>query len=146
MGIVFIAESQEIVEGKISDVYFQRTIDFLSALGIDKRVKVEVRARSLLVNWNWGIFAGVEDVVEILKNKVVKVEALGEGIVFHANEPVLTIEGRYLDFAIFETSVLGCLCQASGVATKTARCKQAAGNRPVISFGARRMHPASPYD
>jgi len=33
------------------------------------------------------------------------------------------------------------LCQASGVATKAARCKKAAGDRRVISFGARRIHP-----
>ena len=111
MGILFIADSQEIMEGKISDVYIQRTIDVLSALGIGKRVKVEVRARSFPENWNWGIFAGVEEVVEIVKNKAVKVESLGEGTVFHTNEPVLTIKGRYLDFAIFETSVLGYLCQ-----------------------------------
>ncbi|MBN4668478.1 nicotinate phosphoribosyltransferase, partial [Pandoraea nosoerga] len=33
-------------------------------------------------------------------------------------------------------------CQASGVATGAARCRLAAGEKPVISFGARRMHPA----
>ena len=37
--------------------------------------------------------------------------------------------------------MLGLLCQASGIATKAARCKKAAGERQVISFGARRMHP-----
>ena len=30
----------------------------------------------------------------------------------------------------------------SGIATKAARCKRAAGDRQVISFGARRLHPA----
>ncbi|MCI0408441.1 MAG: nicotinate phosphoribosyltransferase, partial [Acidobacteria bacterium] len=35
----------------------------------------------------------------------------------------------------------GLLCQASGIATKAARCKRAAEGRTVISFGARRMHP-----
>lgn len=39
-------------------------------------------------------------------------------------------------------ALLGLLCQASGIATKAARCKKAAGERQVISFGARRMHPA----
>jgi nicotinate phosphoribosyltransferase len=57
-------------------------------------------------------------------------------------QPVLTIEGRYADYAQYETALLGLLCQASGVATKAARCKKAAGDRPVVSFGARRMHPA----
>src|SRR5207244_950322 len=41
-----------------------------------------------------------------------------------------------------ETALLGVLCQASGIATKAARCKKAAGERQVISFVARRMHPA----
>jgi nicotinate phosphoribosyltransferase len=64
-----------------------------------------------------------------------------EGTVFRAFEPVMEIEGMYTDFGLFETSLLGLLCQASGVATKAARCKKAAGDRRVISFGARRIHP-----
>jgi len=57
------------------------------------------------------------------------------------SEPILTIRGRYRDWGHFETALLGLLCQASGIATKAARCKRAAEGRPVISFGARRMHP-----
>jgi nicotinate phosphoribosyltransferase len=55
---------------------------------------------------------------------------------------VLRIEGTYVEWAQYETALLGLLCQASGIATKAARCKKAAGDRHVISFGARRMHPA----
>jgi nicotinate phosphoribosyltransferase len=51
------------------------------------------------------------------------------------------IEGTYVEWAQYETALLGLLCQASGIATKAARCKKAAGERQVISFGARRMHP-----
>jgi len=64
-----------------------------------------------------------------------------EGTVFKEFQPVMVIEGKYLDFGIYETSILGFLCQASGVSTKSARCKIAAGNRQVYSFGARRVHP-----
>lgn len=67
--------------------------------------------------------------------------ALKEGTVFHPYEPVMEIEGRYQDFCVFETALLGLMCQASGVATKATRFKRLAGERPVISFGARRMHP-----
>src|SRR3712207_8229007 len=49
----------------------------------------------------------------------------------------------YGAFAEHETAILGFLCQASGVATGAARCRLAAGERPVVSFGARRMHPRS---
>jgi len=53
----------------------------------------------------------------------------------------MVIEGPYLEFGIYETALLGFLCQASGIATKAARCRIAAGERQVVSFGARRMHP-----
>jgi nicotinate phosphoribosyltransferase len=64
-----------------------------------------------------------------------------EGTVFYPLEPVMEIEGRYQDFCIYETALLGLICQASGVATRAARFKKRAGEKPVISFGARRMHP-----
>jgi nicotinate phosphoribosyltransferase len=53
----------------------------------------------------------------------------------------MRLSGSYAKFGALETALLGLLCQASGVATKASRCKQAAGERSVISFGARRMHP-----
>ncbi|MBC7189187.1 nicotinate phosphoribosyltransferase, partial [Candidatus Aerophobetes bacterium] len=49
--------------------------------------------------------------------------------------------GKYSDFAAYETCLLGFLCQASGIATRAARCKKASGGKPVYHFGARRMHP-----
>jgi nicotinate phosphoribosyltransferase len=67
---------------------------------------------------------------------------MDEGTLFGPHQPVLVIEGTYVDWAEYETALLGFLCQASGIATKAARCKRAAGARQVISFGARRMHPA----
>jgi nicotinate phosphoribosyltransferase len=62
--------------------------------------------------------------------------------VFHPEDPVVTVTGPYLEFGVLETALLGLLCQASGVATRAARCVLAAGGRPVYSFGARRIHPA----
>ena len=67
---------------------------------------------------------------------------MDEGTLFAPYEPVLVVEGTYVEWAKYETALLGFLCQASGIATKAARCKRAAGERQVISFGARRMHPA----
>lgn len=53
----------------------------------------------------------------------------------------MEIEGFYNDFDVLETPVLGLMCQSSGIATKAARCRIAAGNLKLFSFGARRMHP-----
>ncbi len=57
-------------------------------------------------------------------------------------EPVMVLEGRYLDFCLYETPLLGFLCQASGITTMAARVRRAAGKKTLLSFGIRRAHPA----
>ena len=135
------AEPKDILEGRITDVYFDRTVKILKAKKINKRVKAEFIAKNLPKNWPWAVLAGVEEAVYLMKNLPVKVRSMREGTVFYPYEPVMEIEGTYQDFCVYETALLGLLCQASGVATKAARYKKLAGERPVISFGARRMHP-----
>ncbi len=117
-------------------------VEVLKKKGINPWVRGEVRANSLPEGWKWAIFAGLEEFLNLMEGIEVRVKSLPEGTVFFAGEPVLSIEGKYLDFAVFETAFLGFLCQSSGVATKAARCKKVAGERGVYSFGARRMHPA----
>jgi nicotinate phosphoribosyltransferase len=135
------ADPKEIKEGKLADIYFVRTMQVLRAKKIDKWVKAEFIAKRFPEDYGWGVFAGIEEAVHLLKDLKVSVRAMKEGTIFRAYEPVLELEGMYTDFGLFETSLLGLLCQASGVATKAARCKKAAGDRKVISFGARRIHP-----
>jgi len=135
------ADPKEIKEGKLTDIYFVRTMQVLKAKKIDKWVKAEFIAKRFPEDYGWGVFAGIEEATHLLKDLKVRVRAMKEGTIFRAFEPVLELEGMYTDFGLFETSLLGLLCQASGVATKAARCKKAAGDRRVISFGARRIHP-----
>lgn len=137
-----IATEAEIKAGRVTDVYFLRALEILRARGIHKRVVAEVAAKALPQEWEWAVLAGIEECLELLKGRPVECRGLKEGTVFHAGDPVLEIEGFYEDFAVLETAVLGFLCQASGVATAAAQCKKAAGEKPVMSFGARRMHPA----
>ncbi|HTR44921.1 MAG TPA: nicotinate phosphoribosyltransferase [Thermodesulfovibrionales bacterium] len=135
------ADAADIIAGKITDVYFERTLRILKAKGINPPVKVEFIAKALPEHWPWAVFAGLEEALYLLKHLPVKVRAMREGTLFYPYEPVMEIEGNYQDFCVYETALLGLLCQASGVATKAARFKMLAGERPVISFGARRMHP-----
>ena len=135
------AETKDVVEGKITDVYFERTMKVLEARGLNKRVKAEFIVKGLPDKWPWAVLAGMEEALNLLSQLPVKVRGMKEGTVFYPLQPVLEIEGKYQDFCVYETAVLGLLCQASGVATKAARFKKLAGDRPVISFGARRMHP-----
>jgi nicotinate phosphoribosyltransferase len=135
------ASDADIKSGSVSDVYFSRTVQILTARGDRKRVKAEVYVKSLPDDWRWGVLAGVEEVASLMEGVNVDVSAMDEGTLFEPYLPVMVVEGVYVDWAQYETALLGLLCQASGIATKAARCKKAAGDRQVISFGARRMHP-----
>ena len=136
------ASDADIKHGEVSDVYFARTVQVLRHRNDRKRVKAEVYLKSLPDEWQWGVLAGIEEAARLLEGIPVTVRAMDEGTLFEAYQPVLTVEGTYVEWAQYETALLGLLCQASGIATKAARCKKAAGERQVISFGARRMHPA----
>ncbi len=135
------ADPDDIIRGRITDVYFERSLKILKAKKINPYVKAEFIAKSLPDNWPWAVFAGLEEAMYLMKHLPIKVRAMREGTVFYPYEPVMEIEGRYQDFCVYETAILGLICQASGVATKAARFKKLTGDRLLISFGARRMHP-----
>lgn len=137
-----ISDPEDIRSGRVTDVYFERTLEILRKKGIDKRVRAEFFAKTLPQGWKWAALSGMEEVARLMEGKPVNIRAFREGEVFMPWEPVLEIEGMYTDFCVFETALLGLICQSSGIATKAARVKMAAGDKTVVSFGARRMHPA----
>lgn len=140
LGGLHIATEKDILTGLTSDIYFLRTKEILQKQKIKKVVKAEFAAKNL--QYPWGIFAGLEEIMCLLKKlPLKKISGLSEGTLFRSGEPVLTLEGNYLDFGVFETAILGLMCQASGVATKAARFRKWADNRNILSFGSRRMHP-----
>ena len=136
------ASYEEIKGAEVADVYFHRTMEILRSRGLeDTPVHAEVAYKTSDPD-EWFVVAGLDEVARLLEDAGVEAWAVPEGTICRPNEPVLTISGPYSAFAEHETALLGFLCQASGVATGAARCRLAAGERPVISFGARRMHPA----
>lgn len=138
----YVADFEDIKKGKITDVYFVKTMEILKKKGIDKHVRAEFIVKRLPEGKSWAVFTGAEEVAKIIEGLNIKVRAMKEGTIIKPYQPVLEIEGMYTDFGILETTILGLICQSSGVATKAARCKKAAGTKPVMSFGARRIHPA----
>jgi nicotinate phosphoribosyltransferase len=140
--LLHTATVEQIKKGLVTDVYFERTRQVLRAKGIDREVRAEFMAKRLPVGWSWAVLAGVAECVALLKELPVDFRIMKEGTLFRPYEPVMEIRGKYLDFGRFETAILGLLCQASGVATMAARCRKAAGKKTLLSFGARRMHPA----
>lgn len=136
------ANYKEILAGKTTDIYFHRTEEILKKEKKNPNVTVEIWAKKFPNKYRWAIFSGLDEALDLFKGRKIDINALPEGSVFFEREPVITIKGKYLDFAKLETPLLGYICQASGISTKAARCRIAAESRTVLSFGARRMHPA----
>ena len=137
------ASEEEVLRGDVTDVYFARAVEILNRGKIEKRVKAEFVVKSFPDDCPWAILAGSEELLALIEQRSLSlnVRAVREGTIFHPNQPVLEIEGRYVDFCVFETAFLGLLCQASGIVTRAARCVAAAEGKPVVCFGARRIHP-----
>jgi len=143
------ATEEEIKKAETSDVYFERTKEILEKEGLSNiHVTAEITTGSLPKNWEYGILAGVEEAAHLLEGLNIRVRSFPEGTLFRpvdssgVREPVMVIEGRYLEFCLYETPLLGLLCQASGIATMASRVRRAAGTKTVFSFGIRRAHPA----
>jgi nicotinate phosphoribosyltransferase len=143
------ATEEEIKTAQTSDVYFERTEEILEKEGLANiHVTAEITTGSLPKNWEWGILAGIEEASHLLEGLNIRVRSFPEGTLFRpvdssgVREPVMIIEGRYLDFCLYETPLLGLLCQASGIATMASRVRKAAGTKTIFSFGIRRAHPA----
>lgn len=132
----FVLDEEEIDTGEASDQYFFRTEEILEKKNKNPEVVAEVTSSQK------GIFAGLKESINLLKNKPLDVYAMPEGSLFKPKEPVLWIQGNYLDFCRYETSLLGFLCHSSGIATKSAEIKKAAKDKNVLSFGTRRQHPS----
>ena len=136
------ATDEEILNADVADSYFHRTMRVLRSRGLeDTPVHAELAYKTSNPE-DWFVVAGLDEVAQLLGDLEVDARAVPEGTICRSQEPVLTLTGPYGAFAEHETAILGFLCQASGVATGAARCRLAAGEKPLISFGARRMHPA----
>lgn len=131
---------QEWLNGDTADVYFLRTVDILKKEGINPVVTMEVFPR------RDGILCGIEEVKSLLRQVLpadnAQVWALDEGETFSKKEVVLRITAPYQSFGVYETCYLGILAHCSGWATAARDCVQAARGLPVLSFGARHVHPS----
>ncbi|HLX35709.1 MAG TPA: nicotinate phosphoribosyltransferase [Candidatus Limnocylindrales bacterium] len=134
--------SREILSGESADVYFARAEEILEREGLDPLVTMEVFARQD------AILCGIGEVKNLLAHALdradpaeITVEALDDGDPIAPKEVVLRISARYRAFGLYETAVLGMLAQSTGWATAARECVDAASPLPVVSFGARHVHP-----
>jgi nicotinate phosphoribosyltransferase len=135
-----ILSEKEIAEGEATDAYFERTEEALEEAGRNPEVVAEItHGRS--PDGDYTVFTGVEDAANLLEGLDLDVYALEEGSLTNGG-PVMRIEGNYLEFARYETALLGFLSDHSGKATAALEAKRAAPDTPVLSFGARHVNPS----
>jgi nicotinate phosphoribosyltransferase len=67
-----------------------------------------------------------------------EVNAMPEGTVFFANEPVMEVTAPIVEAQLIETFVLNTIGFQTMIASKAARCFHAAAGRPLIDFSLRR--------
>jgi len=65
--------------------------------------------------------------------------AVPEGTPLFAGEPLLSLRAPIIEAQIPETYLLSALTFPTLIASKAARCVEAAAGRPVVEFGARRV-------
>jgi nicotinate phosphoribosyltransferase len=132
--------SHDILSGESADVYFARAEEILSREGMDPVVAMEVFCR------RDAILCGIDEVKVLLAHVFsdaddVVVESLSDGDRVAPKEVVLRIRARYRAFGLYETAILGMLAQSTGWATAARECVDAAAPEPIVSFGARHVHP-----
>ncbi len=140
MGLQRTRPSMEILSGATADVYFARANSILDREGVDPVVTMEVFCREDAVLCGMGEATNLIGHVLADEPDAV-VEAMEDGDLVTPKEVVLRIHARYRAFALYETAMLGMLSQSTGWATAARRCVEAAAPQPVISFGARHVHP-----
>lgn len=135
--VLFSANHEEIISGATTDVYFVKTHEILKAL---KKENTQVVAE--IFPRRPGVFCGLPEVLNLLKDTNVEVWSLPEGEKFDCKEVLIRLKGSYGDFGIYETAILGILASSCGWATAAREVKEAAGDTQALVFGARHVHPS----
>lgn len=140
-------------------VYFERGIS-------ERRAVFEVYFREMPFKNGYAVFAGLERVVNYLKelhfddDAIAYLSGLGypqkfltylsnmrftcdvksvkEGDLVFANEPIMQIEGPIAQCQLVETAILNIVNFQTLIATKAARIKSVIGDAPLLEFGTRR--------
>ena len=128
----------QVLSGETADIYFLRTLEIL------KKEKLNPVATMQVFSGRLGILCGIKEAVALLEEVIPpqgEVWALEEGDEIGLGEVVLRVKAPYQSYAVYETAILGILAHSSGWATAARECVLVAQGIPVISFGARHVHP-----
>ena len=132
--------SADVLSGDTADIYFLRTLEILKKENIDPVATMEVFCSRA------GRVCGIGEVTALLDEVLPagnrEVWALTDGETMDAKEVVLRITAPYQSYGLYETAIVGTLAHCSGWTTAARECADAACGIPLISFGARHVHPS----
>ena len=132
--------AEAVLSGETADIYFAHTIDILRHEALNPVATMEIFPSRA------GILCGIEEVkallTKILPEDRSEVWALTEGEAMDRKEVVLRITAPYQSYGLYETAIDGILAHCSGWATAARQCVEVAHGIPIISFGARHVHPS----
>ena len=166
---VFRLDTERLRSGWYSDAYFiniQRILQRLSEEGyvLDGSAvgDIEVEMQIFTRRKPFSVIAGVDEALAILEaatgyydangkfvntyKELASVEAVYDGTIVHYSgdpkrvSPVIRIRGRYRDFAILETPILGALAEPTRIATNVFEVLDAAKGKDLLFFPARFAH------
>ncbi|MGM9925408.1 MAG: nicotinate phosphoribosyltransferase [Bacillus sp. (in: firmicutes)] len=153
-----------------TDAYQLNMVETYWHDGVHNRKAVfELYCRKLPFNNGYGIFAGLERIVEFLQNYrftesdidylreevgyeeeyleylrgirfTGTIRSMVEGELAFANEPLLQVESTLAEAQLIETALLNIVNYQMLIATKASRIKQVIGNQAAMEFGTRRAH------
>ncbi len=129
-------------------------------LGIDPHIPVSdliVEAQIFMRRSPYAVVAGIDAALAMIRHacgyfegdqfvetwRSLEIEAVEDGAaaLYHGQpdhvRPVLKIRGRYQDFAVLETPILGMLTRASRIATNVYEVLRVCNDKPVLFFPAR---------
>ena len=125
--------------GDTADARLHRGLTVLRSEGVNPVVTVEFSAAGK------GIFCGIREVKALLQRVLPEASrdawALEEGDTVSEGEVALRVTAPYGTLGLYETAICGTLSHCTGWATASHECVTAAGGIPVISTGARYVHP-----
>lgn len=155
----------------LTDLYQLTMVTAYHALGMERTAAFEFFVRQLPPTRGFLLAAGLEQVLDYLEalhfgdeelrwlartgrfrpealerleslRFTGDVDAMPEGSVFFATEPILRVVAPLPEAQLVETRLINLLNLQTTVASKAARCRLAAGARRLADFGLRRAHGA----
>jgi len=164
----FQIDKERMVNGWYSDVYFRNISKILNQLSNEGYTyeeedigNIEVEMQIFPRRKPFSIVGGIDEALALLKTATgywneegefintfsnLEVEACHDGVKGYYNgnpknvDPVIKIRGRYRDFSILETPMVGSLTEASRIATNVYKVLEAARGKDILFFPARFAH------